>query len=1366
MSKYSLNNFGAQKFEMLSQNLVQQIIGPGAKVYGMGKDGAREATFKGKAPYPSKEEIWQGDWIFQAKFHDVQQIGQRESRKILFRELDDELETITQKYHHPCDNYILITNVSLSPVYKTGLKDKIDQILIPKYGDSIKNIHVWGAEEICSLLDIYPNIRQRYSELLVSGDIISKLMGLVDERSSDLDEKVDLYCQGAYRYDSAVALDDAGDMDDQKVDLSKVFIDLNVNLSKVVDSEIDAIPEWMKKCYKEADKETALTYILDDSIKRMVFVGGPGLGKSTLGQYISQVYRARLIGKLKEFDSNKPFLESVIPRIPFRIILKDFASWFIKEKNTKVRSLFHFLSHDLSESSNIEISVNDIHKIIKNNPVMIVLDGLDEVPEKKLRQQVLDRINTFITQITNVYNSDYRIIASTRPQGYTDEFDPTQYLHINLQELNEDLAINYATRWVNEKEKNPKEVSRILSILGRCLKDKIVKDLTKTPLQITILLVIIRAGSTPPKQREELYQTYMDTIYRREHKKGDTLIRSDKSLIYGLHQYLGYLLHKRTEKNRTDALMTIEEFEQQVKNFLIYLDPILDDEQLYLQSQQIITEARGRLILIESPQQNKIGFTLTVMREFFAAGHLVETSKNSNERNERFKSIAKSPYWSNVALFFAGRVGRTMPEEASSLIDICREIDTEAENQYLKRGSQLALEIVKDKALRVRYNELSAIYYSLSILETDILINYQDIISVLKENIINETFANQIEIRLIEKINNVKPEKVKKYLNLYYELFGFKDKILKEIKKLTSYNEVKIEEWEFKLITDNQVYEEWVVEFLEKLFHELDGYLSFDTEEYKLENLIPLYKLNLNDDTQVNLSKFLYEALDIRGIKDPTFERVMEKILNEENELRDPNYLLPWGVCYAIISSLNKEVSFNRKRAYLPYISYFKFNKYVKENKKLLAQFILTYKKTDSIFTNFLTNLFEFYLDPENLECFLTLTNYEDDLTFGGIMLSLFGGMSEEHKDTVENLLNLYKSDRDLEKDLKELDEILVKTDKDFSMYSFWLQNDGNPLFEEFLDPQIVSDIKEWIKERGLTYIVIQTDNWPIQVDLKKASLLELKTLTNKVVNDKEDEIKISGFLASYLQEATDEEKIEDVNKQHIVNDLLGIMKHLFKKQPNEIFTTQVFWLLLEIGEISEEYLKIIYNQTINENLDFKSSTINFRSLDQMLNNLVVHIDSLDKEVSLIASILLSEIVKRSKSFFHKHSTKPSSSVTIKYWNLILENQGVIRKKLLGGLEIFQLNWEEVKDYFLDDILSCDKEIQQDWINIIESAGYLNDNSRKALLELLIYILENEIEQKGLKKAATMRLQRESINNKFEENPLNLPLPRRENLSF
>ncbi len=716
MPKYNLDALGDQEFEHLCQSLVQQVIGPGTKVYGMGSDGSREATFKGKAPYPSKEEQWEGSWIFQAKFHDVQQIGPKVARRQLLAELDNELSKITEKYRHPCDNFIFMTNVSLTPVFQTGIKDRIDNEIIPKYLHTIKHIHVWGAEEICRFLDAYPNIRQTYAHLLVSGDIIACLLRLIERKETNLDEIVKLYCQGCFTHEQYAAIDDAGDVEDERVALQRVFVDLDTKPPTLSQDPqvLEGLPEWLKQAAENEDRTSALSYLFDDSILGLVLIGGPGEGKSTLGQYLAQIHRARLIERLNDLGENIEMFEKCIPRVPFRILLREYAQWISSRNNSG--GLFHYLAFQVSQESERDTNPEHIHKIIKSSPILLILDGLDEVTEKRLRTRVLDNVTSFVHQVRDVLKGDLRVITTTRPYGYSQEFDPVHYLHLHLQKLSSEKATFYAKRWTHIREPNPKEAERIQDTFGMCLKDKVVSVLTQTPLQVTILLVIIRARGTPPKQREELFERYMDIIYQREQKKSPELLRTESDIIYGLHKYLAYILHRRAEKDKTAALMDVSEFRENVKKYLIHCNPLLNEKELKAKVNQIITEASQRLVLIESPQEGKVGFSLTITREFFASAHLVDTAKDTKERDLRFKAIVKSPYWRNVALFFAGRVGRTRPGEAPSMIDVCREIDTGRADKFLKRGAELVMEMVDDRVLREPHNEISAIQYGLTLL--------------------------------------------------------------------------------------------------------------------------------------------------------------------------------------------------------------------------------------------------------------------------------------------------------------------------------------------------------------------------------------------------------------------------------------------------------------------------------------------------------------------------------------------------------------------------------------------------------------------------------------------------------------------------
>lgn len=71
MPNYDLDRIGSEEFEHLIQALLKRVVGPGTVTFGAGADGGREATFTGKASYPSPEKAWTGHWIFQAKYHNV-----------------------------------------------------------------------------------------------------------------------------------------------------------------------------------------------------------------------------------------------------------------------------------------------------------------------------------------------------------------------------------------------------------------------------------------------------------------------------------------------------------------------------------------------------------------------------------------------------------------------------------------------------------------------------------------------------------------------------------------------------------------------------------------------------------------------------------------------------------------------------------------------------------------------------------------------------------------------------------------------------------------------------------------------------------------------------------------------------------------------------------------------------------------------------------------------------------------------------------------------------------------------------------------------------------------------------------------------
>jgi hypothetical protein len=164
-----------------------------------------------------------------------------------------------------------------------------------------------------------------------------------------LDETVKLYLTKSFSEDRFAELDQAGETDpERRTPLKQVFIDLNVKTCQGIEPRnlkldnlslvIQKLPPEKNFPSSEAGNLSAIDCLLKECCSRVVIIGGPGQGKSTLGQQLAQVHRAKLLDKNYDFE---PLLE----RIPFRVVLKYFAQWLadksdIEDDNFVITAFF------------------------------------------------------------------------------------------------------------------------------------------------------------------------------------------------------------------------------------------------------------------------------------------------------------------------------------------------------------------------------------------------------------------------------------------------------------------------------------------------------------------------------------------------------------------------------------------------------------------------------------------------------------------------------------------------------------------------------------------------------------------------------------------------------------------------------------------------------------------------------------------------------------------------------------------------------------------------------------------------------------------------------------------------------------------
>lgn len=137
-----------------------------------------------------------------------------------------------------------------------------------------------------------------------------------------------------------------------------------------------------------------------------VLVGGPGQGKSTLLQYVCQFHRARRLGRMEYSTDSITTTETI--RFPIKIDLRKYAQWADK-RNPQVpgkkgkskrehepkglRSIEAYLIEDIAEHIGAhKFTVRDLVLLLATEPVLLALDGLDEVASMPSRVQVIEEI--------------------------------------------------------------------------------------------------------------------------------------------------------------------------------------------------------------------------------------------------------------------------------------------------------------------------------------------------------------------------------------------------------------------------------------------------------------------------------------------------------------------------------------------------------------------------------------------------------------------------------------------------------------------------------------------------------------------------------------------------------------------------------------------------------------------------------------------------------------------------------------------------------------------------------------------------------------------------------------------------------------
>lgn len=655
------------------------------------------------------------DWVFQVKHHRPTEQSARKAIQALARDLDAELSKIFDKHDVPCDTYVLVTNLSLSGVRHTGARDRLQQIgKAWREKGRVDEVEVWDAVHISAMLDVHETVRTSYLGHILSGDVLRAMwLGIKaekDRRASILRT----YLKHLTTKGANARVDEAGDHRDEALPLEEVFVDLDVYVEQApqpaaplrIDegmpreqlSQGELIEElldvgdgdrwrsvqvyrdhgWVRELAihtgtglegvregKGSDpRPRSASSILLQTDCPTLLLAGPGFGKSTLCQFVTIFHAARLLAP-EQFRGGfhfwrrlrgvtKEALEpALLPRIPFRIELRRYANW---RNDTSHVGLAAYIAQELiNVSAEANLTAEDVYALAGTNPVVLVLDGLDEVPSSEMRGRILEDVETFLRRVQTGSDGNVQLILSTRPQGYNDEFERFSPVRCRIADLSEELFMDYRDRWIHcritqSHDERADAVRRVEA--GWAAPD--VRALASTLLQATVILVIAREKHDIPRARTALFSKYIDVVFEREIDK-QPLVKEYEHELRHVHALAAYEIHRTMENGGADTVGA-GRFRQLVLDTWFQLHGReVQARSLERIAQEMTFCARDRLVLLrgDGEDQAHVGFLLTSFREYFAATYF--TVHEQADRELVFRNLlGREAHWANVLRFFTG----------------------------------------------------------------------------------------------------------------------------------------------------------------------------------------------------------------------------------------------------------------------------------------------------------------------------------------------------------------------------------------------------------------------------------------------------------------------------------------------------------------------------------------------------------------------------------------------------------------------------------------------------------------------------------------------------------------------------------------
>ncbi|MEU0407311.1 HEAT repeat domain-containing protein [Streptomyces griseorubiginosus] len=421
-----------------------------------------------------------------------------------------------------------------------------------------------------------------------------------------------------------------------------------------------------RQAYAERPARDVLEVLADPDQARLVLLGDPGAGKSTLARHLALT----LTGEIPPADPLAP----LAGRVPLVVELREYAVGEWRE-----RTFEDFLTY-LHGTKGMAPPLAVVRRLLTEGRAVVVFDGLDELFDPAAREQVSHRIADFASRY-GAAAGGVRVVVTSRVIGYRrGVLERAGFAHHMVQDLDGRQTERFARQWYataypHDQERAARLCRRLTEAVGQ---SRPVGELAGNPLLLTILAIIGRRRELP-RDRQGVYRHAVAVLVAHwdEHAKH---LRAPDDV-----EALSYLGDEDRHELLRLVARRMQEGEGGIAGNHLHQDVLLDTFRDYLREQyelplaQAVSAARAmvrqfreRNFILSHYGGGVYGFVHRAFLEYLAAVDIDRRYTREREWTpqefieEIFAGHAEDPAWHEVLLLLVGQIGE---REAAAAVD-------------------------------------------------------------------------------------------------------------------------------------------------------------------------------------------------------------------------------------------------------------------------------------------------------------------------------------------------------------------------------------------------------------------------------------------------------------------------------------------------------------------------------------------------------------------------------------------------------------------------------------------------------------------------------------------------------------------------